>query len=152
MKRSAQAARAKADQKAARSPFLKDIPEGLLNSAIGSLWQQHLDMPFPRVDFEAYGQKGPGQVYDVDLIMLDADTAGCVLHFLQNNGELDLWRVAVLGMCYGDLVNGERTLEGKALAYCTHLRHLALLVLRAVEIGAREPRQTPVPSCREKGE
>ena len=89
------------------------------------LWQQHFEAPFPA------GCRG-AEVEGTDLVLLDADTAGCVQTFLQMDGHLDLGRVAALGLCYRELAISLRTLKGEAHAYFSRLENLARLVLQAV--------------------
>jgi hypothetical protein len=92
---------------------------------IQTLWQQHSEAPFPE------GCRG-AEVKGTDLVMLDADTAGCVQTFLERGGHLDLGRVAVLGLCYRELAVALQVLEGEAQAYFSRLESLARLVLQAV--------------------
>ncbi len=91
---------------------------------IQTLWQQHSAAAFPEACRGA-------EVEGTDLVMLDADTAGCIQTFLERGGHLDLGRVAVLGLCYGELAVALRVLEGEAHAYFSRLQSLARLVLQA---------------------
>jgi len=92
---------------------------------IQMLWQQHNAAALPD------GCRGVG-VEGTDLVMLDADTAGCVQTFLERSGQLDLYRVAILGLCYRELAVALRVLEGDAQEYFGRLEKLARLVLEAV--------------------
>ncbi|WP_262009231.1 hypothetical protein [Streptomyces sp. FIT100] len=63
------------------------------------------------------------------MVMLDADTAGCVLTWLNNGGTLDPERCRILQSCIEDLdrVIPEIT-DPAGTRYCQRLRQLALLV------------------------
>ena len=98
---------------------------------VGDLWGQHQDARFP-----------PGcrcvAVGGIDLILIDADTAGCVSTFLAWGGRLDPWRLAVLGLCYHHLAVVAAGLEGEAREYFARLEELAGLVLVAVRDTGRQ--------------
>lgn len=59
---------------------------------IKGLCKEHLATPFPK-GFRAKDLNG------VDLVMLDADIAGCVDTFVER-GNLNLFQTAILGLCY----------------------------------------------------
>lgn len=86
------------------------------------LWHEHLDAPFP-ADLRG------AEFGSTDMVLLDADTAGCVLTWLNNGGTLDPDRSRILQSCIEklDLVIPEITgLAG--IQYYQRLRQLALLV------------------------
>ncbi|MER7774194.1 hypothetical protein ABTZ21_04165 [Streptomyces sp. NPDC096191] len=60
------------------------------------LWQEHRAAEFPArlrgVEFE-----------DIDMVMLDADTAGCTFAWVNNGGTLDPERKRILQTCVEDL-------------------------------------------------
>lgn len=58
---------------------------------IGALWGDHKNTPFPAA---AYGVEVDG----TDLVLLDADTSGCVSYFLGSH-RLDEGRHAILQSC-----------------------------------------------------
>ncbi|MFE0421581.1 hypothetical protein [Streptomyces sp. NPDC058953] len=93
-----------------------------------ALWDEQRRAPFPA------GLRGVA-FGDTDLVLLDADIAGCVLTWLNNDGVLDLWRIGILRGCVEDLdrVIPELTpLTGPAgVRYYERLRRLALLTLSA---------------------
>jgi hypothetical protein len=94
------------------------------------LWRDHQEARFP-------AECRSKMVDDIDLILLDADTAGCVSTFV-SRGTLDPWRLAVLGICYRDLAVVVHDLLGEPKAYYARLEKLAGLVLRRVrEKGER---------------
>jgi hypothetical protein len=102
-------------------------------TAIRKLWKAYLAAPFPR--------RLPGDNPDrVDLGVLDSYTAGCIDTFLSRNGRLDLWRTAILGLCYGDLCTFLPGLKGQGRQYFTRLKELAGLVLEAVRDGVKTTR------------
>lgn len=91
-------------------------------AAVGRLWREHLRAAFPA------GLRGaePG---GVDLVMLDADIAGCVSTWQTNGGALDAERHRILRECIADL---ERVLPGlddsEGFRYFGRLGRLARLV------------------------
>ena len=97
---------------------------------IEQLWQEHRAAVFPA------GYTGK-EVEGIDLALLDSDTAGCILTFLKNGGELDLWRTAILGLCYRDASIVARSLSGEAYDYFLRLETLSRLVLEAVREAAK---------------
>ena len=72
------------------------------------------------------------EINEIDLVLLDADTARCISTFLARDGELDLWRTAVLGICYHDLAVINAQIDQNALEYFLRLEEMAKLVLQKV--------------------
>ena len=72
------------------------------------------------------------EVRGIDLVMIDADTAGCISTFLSRDRTLDTWRLAILGLCYRNLSVVVGELDGGARVYFSRLENLAGLVLRAI--------------------
>ena len=97
------------------------------NSLIEQLWREHKLAAFPQ---EYRGKDLNG----VDLVMLDADVAGCVDTFL-SRGNLNLFQTAMLGLCYRDLTYLIPMLSEEGKAYYWRLERLAELVLKAVAIS-----------------
>lgn len=89
---------------------------------VASAWNRRASSPFPR---RLLGEEIAG----VDLVMLDADIAGCVDTWRGNRGRLDEWRRRMLQDRVGDL---ELVLphldEDDELSYFRMLRDLALSV------------------------
>jgi hypothetical protein len=100
-----------------------------MTATIAQLWQEHLDDEFPS------GVRG-AELEGHDLVMLDADIAGCVRAFLDEGGRLDLWRTAILGLCHGGAVLAARALADPARAYYARLELIARLTLEAVRDSA----------------
>ncbi|MEU7068162.1 hypothetical protein [Streptomyces sp. NPDC046161] len=92
----------------------------------GRLWHEHLHTPFPAslrgVEFG-----------DTDMVLLDTETAGCVITWLDNGGVLDPERTRILQGCIENL---DRVIpqitELAGAQYYERLRQLALLVSRAL--------------------
>ena len=63
---------------------------------VQQLWSEHRGAPFPS---RLRGEEIAG----VDMVMLDADVAGCVSVWLSSNGRLDEWRKTVLLQCLDEL-------------------------------------------------
>jgi hypothetical protein len=86
------------------------------------LWHEHRHAPFPA------GLRGT-EFGDTDMVLLDAETTGCVFTWLNNGGTLDPERSRILRSCIEDLdrVIPEIT-EPDGTQYYQRLRRLALLV------------------------
>ncbi|MEV6056995.1 hypothetical protein [Streptomyces sp. NPDC052107] len=61
-------------------------------AVVARLWQEHLDAKFPA------GLRG-AELDGIDLVMLDADIAGCVTTWRNNGGFLDVERLRILRDC-----------------------------------------------------
>jgi hypothetical protein len=62
-----------------------------LDRDLEALWAAHERKPFP-------SRLRGADVGDIDLVLLDADTAACI-NVWRNNGDLDRWRTQVLASC-----------------------------------------------------
>lgn len=86
------------------------------------LWEQHRQAPFPA------GFHGK-DVAGVDIVMLDADVAGCVSSLLA--GPLDERRRVALGRCVANLIEVLPAIEDEYGAkYYERLREMAVLGLK----------------------
>lgn len=94
-------------------------------AALKKLWSEYESAKFPR---GLLGQEIAG----LDLVVLDANVAGCIETFLSRKRQLDTWRTAVLGKCYRELATVIAELSGSARAYFARLERLAGLVLDAI--------------------
>ena len=94
------------------------------NEVIEELWKEHESAAFPA------SCRGV-DVRGIDLVVLDADVAGCVDTFVSGH-KLNLFQTAMLGLCYRDLADVLPALDGEAKSYYERLDRLAALVLRAV--------------------
>ncbi|MBM3982252.1 MAG: hypothetical protein FJ304_18695 [Planctomycetes bacterium] len=97
---------------------------------IAECWREHLVASFP-ADCRCQAVSG------IDLIHIEADTAGCVSAFLVRGGQLDPWRLAVLGLCYHHLAVVVSGLNGEARDYFSRLEKLAGLVFRTIRDATR---------------
>jgi len=105
-------------------------------STIDGLWREHVQAPFPE------GLAGQ-EVAGICITSLDTFTAGCIDTFISRAGNLDLWRTAVLGLCYRDLAMVVCELEGEDRQYFGRLEQLARMVLEAVQHEATPADQSP---------
>jgi len=71
-----------------------------------------------------------------DLIALDYTTAGCISTYL-SQGNLDTWRLTVLGLCYHGLGLVVCQLDGEERDYFGRLEAMARLVLEASRDSAK---------------
>ena len=95
------------------------------------LWQMHLEAKYPD------GNRGK-EVAGIELILLDADIAGCVSTYLAEGGRLDLQRTAILGRCYRDAAVVVSELPSPARDYFARLERMAAVVLEALS-AAKPP-------------
>jgi len=114
-----------AEEKAAE-PLPAIAEAQLARDLIEVLWQEHLDADFPP---ECRG----ADINGIDVVLLDADTAGCISTFLHHGHRLDMWRLAVIGICYHDLAVVSHDLTGEGKEYFRRLEELAGLVIREVQ-------------------
>jgi hypothetical protein len=86
------------------------------------LWNEHLQAPF-------LASLRGAEFAGTDMVLLDAETAGCVVTWLNNGGTLDPERSRILRGCIEDL---DRVIpeiaEPAGAQYFERLRQLALLV------------------------
>ncbi|MFD9542294.1 hypothetical protein [Streptomyces sp. NPDC060022] len=94
-------------------------------AAVARLWQEHLGARFPA---ELRGAELAG----ADMVLLDADIAGCVSVWLNNGGALDTERLSILRDCIAALEQILSLLnEPAGLRYYQRLHQLALSVSTA---------------------
>ena len=91
---------------------------------IEDIWKEHREAAFPSV---CRGHDVEG----IDVVMLDADIAGCVSTYLRRR-QLDLWRTAVLGVCYRNVTYVLERMPVQSRVYFERLERLARMVLDAV--------------------
>lgn len=86
------------------------------------LWRQHVADPFPD------GCRGT-EVHGVDLVMLDADVAGCIDTYLGSSGKLDQQRLAILDRCRAEARSIVPRLSDQAKSYFARLERMAGLIV-----------------------
>ncbi len=92
---------------------------------ISRLWQEFWVAPFPA---RLRGVELAGQ----DMVLLDADLAGCVSTWVNNGGELDAWRLGILGECLTALEEAlPQITDAEGLDYYRRLHHMSRLTLMA---------------------
>lgn len=90
--------------------------------AVAQLWEAHLQAPFPA------RLKG-AEIAGADTVLLDADTAGCVKTWLDNNGRLDSRRRGVIASCLDELNRVmPHVVDQDEAVYYDRLRELAELL------------------------
>jgi hypothetical protein len=96
---------------------------------LSRLWEEHLRTPFPP---HMRGREFEHENRVFDMVMLDADIAGCLSSTL--SGPLDEQRREILLVCLSAVEKVLPSLDdaGGAIGYYEHLRKMAAL---AVEIG-----------------
>lgn len=95
-------------------------------SEILELWQEYSSAVLPK----GYSDK---KVNEINLALLDAETAGCIQMYVNQGGELDRERVKILRKCVVDLNTIVLLLNSEELTYFDRLRNLANLVFQEVE-------------------
>ena len=92
-------------------------------ATIQELWNQHRLARFPQ---DLRGAERDGE----DLVLLDADIAGCIQTLLANGERLDDQRAAILEACYQKVASIELSLEGEQRVYFGRLRQMVQDVLQ----------------------
>lgn len=91
------------------------------------MWQAHCDRWFPPLLRGA-------EVGNIDLVLLDSCTAGCVSSWLSDGGHLDPERTRILEACVKDLDRVTAVFaDGEEQHYLQQLRVLAAAVLAKIE-------------------
>ncbi|MFF9127801.1 hypothetical protein ACF09J_31825 [Streptomyces sp. NPDC014889] len=92
------------------------------DDVVARLWQEHARAAFPT------GLRGV-ELAGVDMVLLDADIAGCVSTWRTNGGVLDIERQKVLRNCIADVDQVMPLLnDAEHICYYRRLRQLAQLV------------------------
>jgi len=94
---------------------------------IGKLYSEHTKTMFPN------NLKGI-EVLNIDLVLLDANIAGCVSSYLQNGGHLDSQRVEILKRLCVDVNSVLKEIPSGEREYFVKLKRLGDLVIRDVKI------------------
>lgn len=91
------------------------------------LWDEHKYAKFRK---DIAGEEIDG----IDLVLLDADTAGCIDTFLKRSNQytLDISRTAILKHCYRDLSIVSARFAGAPKDYFQRLETLARLILEVL--------------------
>lgn len=90
---------------------------------VAQMWQAHCDRWFPPLLRGA-------EVGTIDVVLLDADTAGCVSTWLGNGGHLDPERSRILAACVEDLDTVIAVFtDGEESHYLQQLQIMAAAVL-----------------------
>ncbi|MEO6703263.1 MAG: hypothetical protein ABIP57_17485 [Jatrophihabitantaceae bacterium] len=101
-------------------------------SAVRLLAAEHASEPFP----DCRGEEIDG----VDLVLVDADLHGCVLHFLGGLTGLDAWQRDILERVSGDLDRVQQKLPPACVTYFQQAQALANALLAALNgdgVGVR---------------
>jgi hypothetical protein len=90
--------------------------------AVAQPWEAHIQAPFP-------ARLRGAEIVGLNIVVLDADTAGCVKTWLDNNGRLDAWRRDVIASCLDELNRVmPRLADQDEAAYYNRLRELTMLL------------------------
>ncbi|MFJ4334524.1 MULTISPECIES: hypothetical protein [unclassified Streptomyces] len=99
--------------------------EQVQNAAL--LWQEHRDAEFPA------NLRGV-EVEGIDMVLLDADTAGCASTWINNGGTLDPQHRSILQSCVEDLGRViPQISDPSGHQYYQRLHQLALLISGALD-------------------
>lgn len=93
-------------------------------AAVTTLFAAHAKAPFP-------SQWRGADVAGFDMVMLDADPAGCVSVWLERQGFLDDWRWNVLAECEQRLIRIIPELDAYGREYYQRLLDMTALILEA---------------------
>jgi len=91
-------------------------------SKIRTLWNNHVDTPFPpRLRGE--------EIQDIDLVLLDSEVAGCVASYLSSSWKKNDTRKQVLEACQRELHEVLEVLEEEEHDYYNNLLKLTTAIL-----------------------
>lgn len=90
--------------------------------AVAELWAAHREAAFP-------ARLTTVDIAGIEMVMLDADTAGCISTWLANDGDLDDRRWDVLAAREQDLARVVPQLTGDEASYYQRLLDVTTLVL-----------------------
>ncbi|WP_410575441.1 hypothetical protein [Amycolatopsis sp. cmx-4-61] len=89
---------------------------------VARLWDAHVHAPFPLALRDA-------EIAGIDMVLLDAYTAGCVSSWLSSGGRLDAWRRTAIASCLAELNTVLPLLtDPTQAAYYRRLRDLACCI------------------------
>ncbi|MBW6433472.1 hypothetical protein KZ829_06910 [Actinoplanes hulinensis] len=91
-------------------------------AAVIELWKTHREAAFPS---RLRGE----DVVGVEMVMLDSDVAGCIMIWLNNDGDIDDRRWNILAACEQDLNRVIPELADYEASYYQRLLDMAVLVL-----------------------
>src|SRR6516165_9742459 len=91
---------------------------------VAQLWQGHREASFP-------ARLRGADVVGVDMVLVDAFTAGCISTWLDQDGRIDDRRWDVLADCEQQLLRVIAKLDDDATAYYQRLLDMTALVLEA---------------------
>ncbi|WP_157518503.1 hypothetical protein [Herbidospora mongoliensis] len=99
-------------------------------AAVSNLWGEHLAAPLPiGLRFMATASGEP-------VAYLDAVIAGCVSAYVQNEGDLDVGRIATLSSCAHELRALHPGLRGENAGYVLQLIQTADVILGTLDTAA----------------
>ncbi|MEF9886934.1 hypothetical protein [Streptomyces sp. P9-A4] len=99
--------------------------------AVSRLYQEFMELPFP-------SRLGGADRAGFDLVMLDSDTAGCVLTWTKNGGELEARGRSILLRCIARLDRVIPVLsEADDPEYWHRLREMAQLVADSPHVATK---------------
>jgi hypothetical protein len=107
----------------------KELKSGDLWLEVKRLWNEKMDAPFP----DCRGEEIDG----VDLVMLDSDLAGCVMHFLGERYGTDEFQKRILERVFADLTRIVPKMTGEVAEYFSRELLLAAATLGSLADGAR---------------
>jgi hypothetical protein len=110
---------------ARRRPDAGLMQNRLVYERVKELWEEHLAAQFPA------GYRGE-EIAGVDMVLLDAEIAGCISSYLRSRGKLDADRLRITRTCRLHLDQVIPQLNGEAQRYYERLRILSDLVTQSL--------------------
>ena len=87
------------------------------------LWKEHLSSPFPD---ESKGK----DINGIELVLLEADIAGCLSGFLGSQGKMEQPKIEILKKCSHDLNSIIDLINTREKSYFIELGKITLATLR----------------------
>ena len=91
-------------------------------------WREHLSASFPK-------RLRGTEIDGIELVLLDADAAGCIQSFIDSGGELSLVQTARLGLLLRDLTRVVPRLADDERGYFARLQSLSEQILERIASG-----------------
>lgn len=99
-------------------------------TVVSKLWRRHCKAAFP-------DRLRSVEIADIDMVMLDADVAGCICTWLDHGGSIDGRRRDVLAACERQLARVVPELSGYEAEYYERLLDMTVLILDVPRDPAR---------------
>ena len=106
-----------------------------MNHQIKHYYWNWFNKPYPKNHEEIAGDEEFADELWSDLPLTDSSAAACIHTYVEQEGRIDLPRVAIIGRCYRDISIAIPNLRGYYLEYFKELESLCRLVLEDISMS-----------------